>query len=169
MNRVILVLSCLILSAVSSAGPGDISIESLHWLSGEWVGEGREGDDGDVQGVARLYWSSPAEGSISNYFVWHSAAAKHVHYAITVFEETDDGLLGKGIHYGRNFENFEEHPWQLRATRTDPNVVEFVCVAHCRSDSVTFRLIDDGTLEERWQLQTSEQKPDWIVRYRRSE
>jgi len=146
-----------------------VEVDRLDWLAGEWIGEGQEGDDGEVEGVARQYWTPPLEGSISLFFAWHAADAEHVHYAVNVFQQTENGVVGKGIHYGRDFENFEDHPWHLKATRIDSNIVVFQCLEYCRSESVSFTLLENGVLEERWRLNPDENKPDWIVRYRRAD
>jgi hypothetical protein len=165
-NRVVMLIACTLVTPLASADDV-IEIDDLHWLAGVWIGEGQEGDDGDIEGVARQYWTPPLEGSISLFFTWHSADTQHVHYAVNIFQQTKAGIVGQGIHYGPNFENFEDHPWSLKATRADSNTVVFRCVEHCRSESVSFTLLDDGVLEERWALNPQENKPDWIVRYRR--
>lgn len=147
----------------------DSDIDELYWLAGEWIGEGREGDDGEIEGVARLYWTPPLEGSISLFFTWHAADSNHVHYALNVFQKTSDGIHGKGIHYGPDFENFEENPWHLKATQVGRNRVSFECLEHCRSLSVSFTQLENGVLEERWKLNPEEKKPDWIVLYQRAD
>ena len=169
MIRHIALLVFAILWTRDSFADETTGLDALTWLAGEWIGEGMEGEGGVVAGVARLYWTPPLEGSISYYFTWHAEASAHVHYAVTVFQQTDDGVVGKGIHYGSDFENFEEQPWQLKAVNMTPGNVEFACLQHCRSESVSFSLGADGVLEERWLLDPELQQPDWIVRYRRVE
>lgn len=154
---------------VSANADSTVEINQLYWLAGEWIGEGREGDDGEVEGVARLYWTPPVEGSISLFFTWHAAASEHVHYAVNVFQQIESGVFGKGIHYGPDFENFEDHPWHLKAMRIGSNIAIFHCLDHCRSESVSFTLHDDGVLEERWKMDSEKNRPDWIVRYRRAD
>jgi hypothetical protein len=151
-----------------SGAENDIEIDDLHWLAGEWIGEGQEGDNGEIEGVARQYWTPPIEGSMSMFFTWHVAGSQHVHYAVNIFQQTEEGIVGKGIHYGPDFENFEKHPWRLMVTQLGGNFVNFLCTDHCRSRRVTFTLLDDGVLEERWIQRPEENKPDWIVRYRRT-
>jgi|GEM_PF-5637017 len=53
------------------------------------------------------------------------------------------------------------------AERADSVVVEFRCVANCRSETVSFTLFEDNVLEERWGSKPDANKSDWIVRYRR--
>jgi len=162
-------LGILFSASLGTANAGNATdIDGLDWLAGEWIGEGREGDDGEVEGVARQYWTPPLEGSISFFFTWHAEESEHVHYAVNVFQQTENGVVGKGIHYGRDFENFEEHPWHLRATRIGSDVVEFQCLEYCRSETVSFTMLQNGVLEERWKHNPDENKPDWIVRYRRA-
>ncbi len=162
-------LSILFCSLLGKANADStIDIDDLDWLAGEWIGEGQEGDSGEVEGVARQYWTPPLEGSVSFFFTWHAEESEHVHYAVNVFQQTKNGVVGKGIHYGRDFENFEEHPWLLKATRIGSDVVEFQCLEYCRSESISFTLLKNGVLEERWIPNPDENKPDWIVRYRRA-
>lgn len=159
----------LCLSAYSAHAERVADIGDLGWLAGVWIGDGRDGDDGKTQGVARLYWTPPLEGSVSLFFTWHAADSQHVHYAVNIFRQTQSGILGKGIHYGPDFGNFEDHPWSLEATKVTGNRAVFRCVEHCRARSVSFSLLDDGTLEERWKPDPGTNKPDWIVRYRRAD
>jgi len=160
----------LFCSSLGSANDSNtIDIDDLGWLAGEWVGEGQEGEDGKVEGVALQYWTPPLEGSVSFFFTWHAKESKHVHYAVNVFQQTENGVTGKGIHYGRDFENFEEHPWHLSATRISSNFVEFQCLKYCRSEIVSFTLLENGVLEERWKHNANGDRPDWIVRYRRAD
>jgi hypothetical protein len=164
------IAACLLIGCALGAAHADVvgDIDELEWLAGEWIGEGQEGDTGEAEGAAHLYWTPPLEGSMSLFFTWHAAESGHVHYAVNVFQQTEDGIFGKGIHYGRDFENFEDHPWHLKATAVDKNVVVFECLEHCRSASVSFTLLENGVLEERWKPDRGENKPDWIVRYRRN-
>lgn len=159
----------LCISQVSARAESTVEINQLHWLAGEWIGEGREGDDGEIEGVARLYWTPPAEGSVSLFFTWHAASSQHVHYAVSVFQQIEIGVFGKGIHYGPDFEHFEDHPWHLKAMRIGNGIAIFKCLEHCRSESVSFTLLEDGVLEERWKIGPQKDKPDWIVRYRRAD
>ena len=167
MFRRIVVGIAIVFSSLGSVADDPPSIDELSWLAGEWLGEGREGEDGAIQGVARQHWSPPLEGSMSYLFTWHDASSGHVHYAINVFQEADGGVSGKGIHYGRDFATFEDHPWSLELTTASETNAVFRCTEHCRSESVTFTLRNDGTMEERWRLNAAESKPDWIVVYRR--
>jgi len=161
------IFGCNWLAAATANTAYDIA--DLGWLAGEWIGEGQEGDDGEIEGVARGYWTPPLEGSVSFFFTWHAEESDHVHYAVNVFQQTDQGVIGKGIHYGRDFGNFEEHPWLLKATRITSDYVVFQCLEYCRSESVSFTLLENGVLEERWKLNPKENKPDWIVRYRHTD
>lgn len=92
-----------------------------------------------------------------------------MHYAITVFQQTDEGIVGKGIHYGPEFENYEDHPWHLKVARITHNSVQFECYKHCQAETLSFTLNHSGELEERWVHDPEENKADWIVRYRRPE
>ena len=170
MRYIALCLIVVVLTLHQAAADIDgLNIEELSWLAGEWIGEGREGDDGEIEGIARQYWSPPLEGSVSYFFTWHSQKTKHVHYAVNVFQQVDDRVVGKGVHYDRDFRNYEDNPWVLEATTIARDIVTFECVQYCRSESVSFRLLEDDTMEERWRLNPEEGKPDWIVRYRRVE
>ena len=168
-NSLVLASLCFLLATSPSSvrAENSVTVEQLAWLAGEWIGEGQEGNDGELQGIARLYWTPPLDGSIAWYFTWHMADSQHVHYAVNIFEQNENGLVGKGIHYGADFNNFEDHPWQLVATQTNSSNAMFKCVAHCRADSVSFTLLDGDILEERWQQLPDSDRPDWIVRYRR--
>lgn len=143
-------------------------ISQLAWLSGAWIGEGRGGDDGKVEGVARVYWTPPLDGVISNFFTWNKPAEGHVHHAISVFHANDGAVLGKGIHYGRDFKTFEDKPWNLRLISATGASVEFQCFENCSASNLTYKLIGGGRLEERWS-HADESIPDWIVVYRRDE
>lgn len=167
MKILVVLAMAMILGAPSLLASEELDFGKLEWLAGEWVGQGREGDDGAVQGEARLYWTPPKEGVASYLFTWHAPQNSHVHYAFSVFREAPNGITGDGIHFGRDFENFEEHPWQLEAEAISTGFAAFRCVDHCRSQLITFTLQEDGSLEERWSDEDG--SADWIVTYRRAE
>ena len=164
-SRALGIVTCFLV--VTSAGGDELLIDELDWLAGEWIGTGQEGENGKAEGEARLYWTPPLEGSVSYFFTWHAPEHAHVHYAIGIFEQAERGVAGKGIHYAPDFSNFEEPPWELRASGITNRKVEFDCVQFCRPDRVSFTLLDNGELEERWSHDGDDDRPDWIVRYRR--
>ena len=157
----------ILMAAAGCASAGDtVSIENLDWLAGEWVGEGRDGDDGTVEGRARLHWTPVAEDSIASTFTWHSPADEHLHYAFTVFRQDGSRVIGRGIHYGRDFETFEDAPWRFEAVTMSDGVARFRCVENCRAKSVTYSLKPDGSMEARWDPM-DDAAFDWVVTYRR--
>ena len=161
---------CLVLGAtLADGGYAATDVALLAWLQGEWIGEGYDGENGAAEGIARQYWSPPREGSVSYLFSWHVAETNHVHYALTIFERSGEDVVGRGIHYGPDFETFEAHPWRLRALEITATSAVFECLEHCRAAGVSFRLGDDGRLEERWRTGPEHGKDDWIVRYVRPE
>ena len=152
-------------SVVAYAEENDLTL--LDWFQGEWAGVGREGEDGEVAGNARLHVFLAPEGVLATTFEWRNPADNHIHYAFTVFHETDEGVTGRGIHHGRDFETFEDHPWEFRAVSLSSGQAVFECVAHCRAKSVTYKLLENGSLEERW-TPLKESDPVFIVHYKRS-
>ena len=143
-----------------------VNIDDLAWLSGEWIGDGRSGEEGMPEGVARIYWSPVLEGALASTFTWHIDESDHVHYAFSTFRQVDDGVEGAGIHYTPEFENFEQAAWQWRAKETSAQHFALECVAHCRAKSVVYTLKEDGSLEGRW-VPIEDGQPLWITRYRR--
>ena len=142
-------------------------ITSLNWLSGEWVGQSYASEDAPVQGYASIHFTPVNLASFAMTFRWTMPDTNHVHYAFTVFQETDAGILGKGIHYGPDFETFEDAPWHFETVDISENRVTFGCVENCRANAVTFKLLADGRLEERWKP-LNETAPDFVVIYSRT-
>lgn len=153
------------LAAPAAAQP---TVADLAWLAGEWMGEGRESEAGPPEGAARLYWTPPTDGVATYLFTWNVPKSGHVHHAISIFRDGEDGVTGHGIHYGRDFRNFEKSPWKLRLASAAERSVTFECVENCRSQTIRFAMIGPEVLEERW-LQADRSKPDWIVTYRRAD
>ncbi len=157
----------LMLSKAAIAQTEEASaLDALDWFTGEWVGEGRQGDQEKLEGYARLYVTPVTERSFSTTFHWNMPWSDHVHYAFMVFHQTDAGVTGKGIHHGPDFKTFEEHPWELELSAQSAYHIAFRCVAHCRAKGVAFRLLKDGSLEERWSP-LKEDDSDFIVTYQR--
>ena len=142
------------------------TLDALDWFTGEWVGEGRHEGQDKLEGYARIYVTPVTEKSFSTTFHWNMPWNNHVHYAFTVFRETEMGVSAKGIHYGPDFNTFEDHPWEFELSDQSAQHVSFQCVAHCRAKGVTFRLLENGSLEERW-TPLKEDDPDFIVTYQR--
>ncbi len=134
------------------------------WLFGTWKGIGNANtpDQGDVFSV----WSHPVEGVFSWTFRWHQPQKQHVHFAFSVFETTNNEILGKGIHHGRDFKTFEEHPWTLKLTDVGPDYIMFTCIAHCRGHAVNLRLLENGQLEESW-TSLEGKAGAFVIRYNR--
>ncbi len=149
-----------------TATPSTLAIQDLAWLSGRWVGTGQNGDEGVPEGTGILVWGEVKEGTLSSTFQWHAPESQHVHYAFTVFEQTDDAITGGGIHYGRDFQTFETAAWRFEAVEVKQGLVKFRCVAHCRAKSVTYQSLPGGRLEARWDP-VADDAPDWIMKYRR--
>jgi len=143
-----------------------ISVNNMGWLAGEWIGDGRSGDNGSPTGIARLYWTPVIADVISSTFTWHDGGDDHVHYAFSVFRQVEDGVEGAGIHYGADFETFEDAPWRFQALEISDTRVMFECISNCRANSVTFTLLENDALEGRWDP-VNGSDPDWITRYRR--
>lgn len=139
----------------------NLSTSDIAWLAGYWEGIG---DDGETQGKALSVWTPPAEGTMSWTFRWHQAGQGQVHFAFSVFEETDDGVVYRGIHHGRNFETFEDAPWTFRLVEANEARATFVCIANCRAPGVEFTLLSDGRLRETWQPANNE-TPPFVVTY----
>lgn len=152
-------------SAACAQGPDRVA--GLDWLAGEWVGEGREDGAADAEGEARLFWIPPTDGVATSLFTWNVPGDGHVHHALTVLRDVDDGVEGQGIHYGRDFETFEDNPWTFRLADMTEHSVTLECVEHCRARRVRFSLRDDGRLEERWRP-LDDDAADWIVVYARA-
>ena len=145
-------------------GGNNDGLASLGWLAGEWHGFGREEGSQAPEGKAVLYWTSVTGGVLTSLFTWHVPDTGHVHHALTVFDASSGTVRGRGIHYGRDFETFEQHPWEFEISTIDRRSVTFDCVRHCRAKSVTLRLNEKGELEERWRpLKAGE--PEWVVTY----
>lgn len=144
------------------------SIDDMQWLVGNWQGVGREGEQGEPGGDTYIHWTAIHECAVASTFTFHNPGDAHVHYAFSVFRQNGDKVIGKGIHHGRDFETFEEQPWQWESDQVEEGLVRFRCVADCRANSVTYRLLPDGSLEARWDA-VDDSAPDWIERYRRGE
>ena len=158
---------CAAVLIPQAAAADENRLSVLDWFQGEWTGAGREGEEGEVEGLAKLYVSLAPEGVLAATFQWRNPADNHIHYAFTVFQETDDGVTGRGIHHGRDFETFEDHPWEFKAVALTPTKAAFDCVVHCRAKGVVYKLLEDGSLEERW-TPLKKDDPDFIVVYHRS-
>lgn len=139
-------------------------IDDLAWLAGTWAGIG---DDGTTTGDAYSVWTGPVEGVMSWTFRWHQADKGHVHFAFSVIEVTDDDILLRGIHHGRDFEPFEEVNWTMWLAATDTAFARFDCVENCRAASVEFARQDDGGLKESWRS-TAGAAPEFVINYRRA-
>jgi hypothetical protein len=139
-----------------------VDISNVMWLAGTWTGVG---DDGEMTGEAESTWTGPVEGVMSWTFRWHRAEGKHVHFAFSVVEESDDGVLLRGIHHGRNFDSFEDTNWTMRLVQADVSFARFVCVSNCRAASVEFTLLPNGSLKEAWRT-NADAEPGFVINYR---
>jgi hypothetical protein len=139
----------------------NFSTSDIAWLAGHWEGIG---DDGETQGRALSVWTPPAEGTMSWTFRWHQAGQGHVHFAFSVLEETDDGVVYRGIHHGTDFETFEDAPWTFLLVEADEAKATFVCTENCRAPGVEFALLPDGSLRETWQP-ANDNAPPFVVTY----
>ena len=138
-------------------------ISDIEWLAGQWEGVG---DDGSTKGEAMSVWTGPVEGSMSWTFRWHVNEQNHVHFAFSVFEETERGVVYRGIHYGTDFESFEDAPWRFRLASVDGTKATFACMANCRAPGVEFNLLPDGRLIETWQTARNDEVA-FVVTYNR--
>lgn len=129
--------------------PDPLTSSTIEWLAGSWQGTW---DDDGTEGDGRVFshWSAPVEGVFSWTFRYHQPHKGHVHFAFSVFEETQEGVVGRGIHHGRDFRTFEQNPWEFRLARASERMAEFVCTKHCRGAAVLLELDDDGRLRESW-------------------
>jgi hypothetical protein len=162
-----LLISTVEITNVDHGSPdvGRHSVTNLSFLTGDWIGTGRPGDDGEIEGTARIHWTAPIDGVSSYLFTWNVPETGHVHYALTVFRDEENSVYGKGLHFGRELENFEEYPWELHLIEVAPEYALFACENHCQASSVRFSILEDGRLEERWRHDVPDQ-PDWVVTYR---
>ena len=139
-------------------------LEDIAWISGAWEGVGPN----DFESKEPIYsvWSSPIEGTLSWTFRYNTPETGHVHYAFTVVEETEDGVYARGIHFGRNFRNFEENNWVFKMVRATSNEVRFDCIENCRVKSVSFELTAEGQMLEKY-LTLTEPEKESIFSYKR--
>ncbi len=157
----IVLVSCTCALTSLTVAADNLSTSDIAWLSGHWEGVG---DDGKTKGKALSIWTPPVEGSMSWTFRWHQAEQGHVHFAFSLLEETDDGVVYRGIHHGRNFETFEDAPWTFRLVEADETKAKFVCTANCRAPGVEFTLLPDGSLQESRQPANDDAAP-FVVTY----
>ena len=141
-------------------------IKAMNWLAGEWVGTGSNDGSDKIEGYARVYWTPASSGSIASTFTWHAPEQNHIHYAFTVYQQTEGTISGKGIHHGRDFETFEDEAWHFRALELRDGLARFECIQHCRTKTVSYTLLADGRLEGRWDP-IDEAAPDWVTTYER--
>ena len=140
------------------------SLDDIAWIAGTWAGLGPN----DYSGEELVYsvWTGPVGGTMSWTFRYYTPGNKHVHYAYTMLEETDGGVLSRGIHYGRDFKNFEKAAWVFQMTAATDTEVTFECIENCRVKSVSFELTSEGLLLEKYRtLDDSELLPTF--RYER--
>ena len=136
------------------------TVDDLAWLAGVWRGQG------DGGGEALSTFSNPVDGSMSWVFRWNVPDDNHVHYAFTVYQDTDDGVTARGIHRGREFETFEKTHWTYALTSASVGEAVFSCVSKCRARSVTFHQLENGQLEESYTSLDGKER-HFVVLYRR--
>ena len=148
--------------ATDNAAP---SITQLSWIAGTWEGDGPNHYDGSERSI--VFWTAPVEGVMSYTFRYHTPENGHVHFAYHVIEETEDGVFLRGIHYGRNFENFEETHWTYKMTDASATKSHFVCLENCRgAKDMTLELINENAFVQTYMLE-DETKPPAIYTYAR--
>ncbi|MHC4975835.1 MAG: DUF6265 family protein [Planctomycetota bacterium] len=121
-------------------------VADLGWLAGRWEGQGHM--DG-VTGRAIRDWTPPTEGAMSSTFQWHMPDSSHVHYAFMVLWDTPQGIDMRFIHYGPDFETFEDAPLEYTVTEISDSRVVFSSKGNCRADFVIDEL-DDLSCRARW-------------------
>jgi len=151
----------LIDSADADEGAAKMRVSDIAWMSGSRAGIG---DDGQTTGNAYSIWTEPVEGVMSWTFRWHQAEEKHVHFTFSVLEETEVGVLLRGIHHGRNFDSFEIVNWTMQLSETSPSFAKFVCVMNCRAASVEIALLPDGKVLESWRS-AANAEPGFVITY----
>ncbi len=156
-------VALIYLLSVSVAGAAETlqDLSEIAWLAGHWKGVG---DDGVMTGRADSIWTAPAEGVMSLTFRWHRPEENHVHFAFSVIEKTHRGTYLRGIHHGRDFRTFEDNHWTMQLADFEANRARFVCVSHCRADSVEFELKLNGGLVESWRKEKDED-PVFVIEY----
>ena len=158
-------LAALIASNLALAQEGGpLSVNDLSWIAGTWEGLGPDDYSGEEQALA--IWTAPVEGVMSWTFRWHTPGNGHVHFAFTVLEDTDNGVLSRGIHHGRDFRPFEDARWMFRMTAASDTEVSFECIENCRVKSLAFELTEEGLLLEKYRP-LDETQPLSVFRYRR--
>ncbi len=65
-------------------------------------------------------------------------------------QDTDEGIIGKGLHRDRNFETYEDEPWVLRSSDIGDRSVTFECVSGACSSTMEIALLDDGRMQLRY-------------------
>ena len=159
------ILGLLTPSAGQASDNQPLSINQLSWLAGTWEGDGPTHFDGSERSV--VFWTEPLEGVMSWTFRYHTPENGHVHFAYHVIEETDEGVFLRGIHYGRNFENFEETHWTYKMTDASATKAHFICLKNCRgAKDMTLALTNENTFVQTYLLE-DETKPPAIFKYAR--
>ena len=152
-------------TTVSAEEAGDLNINAMAWLAGTWEGAGPNKYDGEEQTIA--IWTAPVEGIMSWTFRYTTPENGHVHFAFHVVENTEEGVLSRGIHYGHDFKNYEDIHWTYKMTSASDTEVKFVCVENCRG-AKTLSFLRDGNnaFLEKYELE-DETKPAAVFRYQR--
>ncbi|MEM7282034.1 MAG: DUF6265 family protein [Pseudomonadota bacterium] len=154
----------LCLASIAPSWAESNRLSDIHWLAGHWMGIG---DDGKTQGQALSVFTPPAQAAMSWTFRWHMPAEQHVHFAFSVFEETDNGVFFRGIHHGKDYQAFEDAPWLFVLTKANETQAHFRCLENCRAPGVNFKQLPDGTLLETWEVSKSNTEP-FTVTYKRA-
>lgn len=139
-------------------------LDDLQWLAGQWNGIGKAGS---TKGQALSIFTKPRQGAMSWTFRWVQPEDNHIHFAFSVIEQTQDGVFYRGIHHGRDFETFEDHPWRFVLADLGPNWATFQCLEHCRAPGVRFELTPEDQLIETWGVNKPEEPP-FVIKYQKN-
>ena len=143
-----------------------LSVNDLSWIVGTWEGFGPDDYSGAELTLSIL--TAPIEGVMSWSFRYHTPKDGHVHFAFTVIEDTEDGVIMRGIHYARDFRHYEDTHWIYRMTTVSATKARFECVESCRgAKSLTFEMIEEEIMIHEYEL-TDKTKPPSIFKYKRA-
>ncbi len=151
---------------VSAQTSRPFTLDAIAWIAGSWEGVGPNSYDGSEQVLST--WTPPKQGVMSYTFRYNTPADGHVHFAFHVLQETDEGVMWRGIHRAPDFTTYEDTHWTYRMVEADGNTVKFECLSGCRGAvSLTYEMKESGELQEQYKM-LDETKPLSIFKYTRA-